>query len=73
MGWADEPYWDDPDGQFWNPGSERKVSIKCKYCGLVGLHWVKVEGKWKLYNKQDNPHFCTVVGNRNLRKELKLK
>ena len=58
IGWANDPHWDDPEAVFWNPGSERKMPIKCKYCGITGLHWVQVEKRWKLYDTRDNPHFC---------------
>ena len=61
MGWADDPHWDDPDGQFWNPGSERKQPVTCRYCNMVELHWVRVEKRWKLYDVRDNPHFCSRV------------
>jgi len=80
MGWADDMHWDgDPEGQMFDyDGSASAYADKilkiCRYCGIGSLHWVRVEGKWKLYNRQDNPHFCVmVVKNRNLRKELKLK
>lgn len=67
MGWADDPHWSDPEAMFWNPGSERKRSIVCRYCGGTGLHWVEVEElskgvlvrkRWKLYDAKDNLHLC---------------
>lgn len=77
MGWADDVRWDgDPEGQMFDydgSGYVDKVLKVCKYCGIGSLHWVKVEGRWKLYTKQDNPHFCVIVVKRNLRKELGLK
>jgi hypothetical protein len=60
-GWANDSHWDDPEAVFWNPArSERKMPIKCKYCGVTGLHWVRVQERWKLHDKRDNPHFCIL-------------
>lgn len=58
MGWADEPHWDDPEGQFWNPGSEPRILKVCRYCKEGKLHWVETERGWRLYDTKDNIHSC---------------
>lgn len=32
-------------------GTEGKI-IKCRCCGEVGLHWEKIEDKWRLFNNE---------------------
>ena len=40
-------------------------SKECKYCGERGLHWEKVEGKWRLCKWREESRIVHVCKQRN--------
>jgi hypothetical protein len=41
---------------------ESIASVACKFCGQDGFHWLEVDGRWKLADKDQNLHSCRKKG-----------
>ena len=64
--WGDDWYDDDWDDNDWDALENYYLCIQktpschivCKFCGKHSLHWKEVDGKWRLYDKNDVLHDC---------------
>lgn len=58
-----EPIYSPFDG-FRFPSGRVRYFKKCKYCGKLGLHWNKYEGKWRLFDYDEDEeeilHTCRL-------------
>jgi len=55
---ADDNYWDS-DLEFKYFGKSNVTHLKiCRYCGTKELHWEIKDDKWRLYDKDNNEHYC---------------
>lgn len=34
--------------------------VTCNRCSVPDLHWNQVDGKWKLFDANNNPHACSA-------------
>ena len=45
-----------PDDAFYEPEIKTRP---CGICGTKNLHWEMTQGKWRLFDKNNNRHFCS--------------
>ena len=50
-----DSYWSHEDGE-----PVEFPCIICYCCDTGGLHWGKLDGKWRLFNHMGNVHVCPV-------------
>ena len=55
----DEEYWE-LHHQEKSQGHCNVPAKTCRLCRETNLHWQKVDGKWRLFNKDDQLHQCPV-------------
>jgi len=69
MSWFEEEFrdydFDDFDSDIdveLDSGDKRKsIGVACKFCKAKGFHWSKHNGKWRLFDIDDNLHGCLSV------------
>lgn len=46
------------EGHEYSDSIETVQYITCKFCREIKLHWQKTEAGWRLFNEENNLHYC---------------